>query len=501
MKGSVLLRIAAAAALLLAAAMLSATGTKETPKPQGPVTVTAMANVSDQIPPEDNLVLREIRKRTGIHFVPTMVPSSEYPAKLNVVIASGDLPDIISAGGYNVLQYAENGLTIPLDDLLQKFGQNILSNKKELLIGNAVYNGKIHMIPAGITYGSNLSVRKDWLANTGFTVPAGHGPLNLTVDEYYKVLKAFTENDPNKNGKKDTIGLGTAVANTKNFYHIFGAYGIAQGVPFYAGGKVQPYFMHPDFLKPIEFIRKLYAEGLMDPDFATIPGMSSFEKLWKGIYGVYDFQAAGTTNNWVGRYTEKPVPQFAFAVVSGPDGKHGWPQERITSGWCVTSKSRNPDAAVKLFDFLHTVEGDTLIFHGVEGTHYRINPDTRKVEYIAPYTDSAKHRNDGGYVYWRFAIREKGAQFLGFNEQTQFGYNTYRQNILNDAWISGTPEIDKQYGQLFTDLAKEILVTLITTKGDYAKEYEAYKAKYLASGGEKWIEQATAIYKKENPGK
>jgi len=91
--------------------------------------------------------------------------------------------------------------------------------------------------------------------------------------------------------------------------------GIAYGIPFYSAGGLLPFFMHPDFLKPIEFLHRLHAEGLMDTDFATIPGMSSFE-------------------------------QFVFAVVGGPDGKSGWPQERITTGWSVTSKSRVPDAAV-----------------------------------------------------------------------------------------------------------------------------------------------------------
>ncbi len=485
-------------ALAAAVSPVFSAGSQEAAKAQGPVTVTAMASVSDQIPPEVNPVLQEIRKQSGVNFTPLMIPSTEYQPKLNAMIAAGDLPDIIEVRGYQAIQYAENGVTIPLDDLIAKHGPDITANKKHLFTGNAVYNGKLYMVPTGITYGSNLSVRRDWLVNKGYTPPANWGPMNLTLDSYYKLLKDFTEGDPNKSGKKDTIGLGAAIAMPKTLYAAFGAYGIPYGLPVLVDGKVVPFYMHPQFIKAIEFYRRLYAEGLMESDFATIPNMSCFEKLWRGIYGVFDFQAVGTTNNWIGRYTEKPIPQFVFAVVSGPGGAHGWPKERLTQGFAVTSKSKNPAEAVKLLNYFHTEAGDMLIYHGILGVQYTIDAATKKVTYLDPFTDKAKHRNAGAWVYWRFGNRDKGAEIQSLTPQTQFGLDLYRQNQLEDAYIVGTPEIEKQYGQLFSDLAKEIVVNLITTKGDYVKEYEAYKAKYLASGGDKWIEQATAIYKREN---
>ena len=39
-------------------------------------------------------------------------------------------------------------------------------------------------------------LRKDWLDNVGMQVPK-------TLDDFYKVLKAFVNNDPDKNGKAD----------------------------------------------------------------------------------------------------------------------------------------------------------------------------------------------------------------------------------------------------------------------------------------------------------
>jgi putative aldouronate transport system substrate-binding protein len=70
--------------------------------------------------------------------------------------------------------------------------------------------------------------------------------------------------------------------------------------------------------------------------------------------------------------------------------------------------------------------------------------------------------------------------------------------MLDDAYIYTTPEIEVENGQLFADLRNEMIANLITTKNDLNAEYESYKQKYFASGGDKWIEQATAIYKNEH---
>ena len=43
-------------------------------------------------------------------------------------------------------------------------------------------------------------IRKDWLAKLGLKEPQ-------TVDDLYTIAKAFTEQDPDGNGKKDTYGL------------------------------------------------------------------------------------------------------------------------------------------------------------------------------------------------------------------------------------------------------------------------------------------------------
>ena len=71
----------------------------------------------------------------------------------------------------------------------------------KLINKNASIDGKLY----GIYRERPLSrqgivIRKDWLDNLGLDMPK-------TVDELYETAKAFTEKDPDQNGKNDTIGF------------------------------------------------------------------------------------------------------------------------------------------------------------------------------------------------------------------------------------------------------------------------------------------------------
>lgn len=62
--------------------------------------------------------------------------------------------------------------------------------------------GKIWGIPYNRHDGFNqvVYINKEWLETLKLDIPR-------TIDDFYKVMKAFTEQDPDRNGKNDTFGL------------------------------------------------------------------------------------------------------------------------------------------------------------------------------------------------------------------------------------------------------------------------------------------------------
>ena len=163
-------------------------------------------------------------------------------------------------------------------------------------------------------YTSNLNVRVDWLKNLGLEMPTD-------LDSLYDVLYAFTYDDPDGNGQQDTVGIVMPMAQYMQWDNLFGAFGICFEKNYLMeDGTVTTYMKAPTYLQAIEYLRKLYQNGVMDPDFATMPAMTAHERLWTGRCGVYGFQSVGPTNNWYpGRYTEDmpedPAEVFGFANI------------------------------------------------------------------------------------------------------------------------------------------------------------------------------------------
>lgn len=80
---------------------------------------------------EDNVILHEFEDRLGFNINYTWKPAENYASQCAIVVASGDYPDMMeywcSAYPVEIKQMAEDGIIMPLNDLLEEYGQNILS--------------------------------------------------------------------------------------------------------------------------------------------------------------------------------------------------------------------------------------------------------------------------------------------------------------------------------------------------------------------------------------
>lgn len=451
--------------------------------------VTALIYTS-QMPAEENSVLDEIRARTGINFQPTMVENDAYAEKFNTLAAAGMLPDIVRITGYDQIQeMIEFGAIIPLNDLLESHGQEIVANMGDDLYSTiAVKDGQVYGMPVEQARLQALMVRQDWLDALGLKAPT-------TLEEFYDVAVAFTKNDPDGDGQNDTVALAATMAFPATVQFLF----TSHGVPYNAGGfdnnilvdgEVKPYFMHEDYLTAIEYIRKLYSEGLMEPDFVTIANMSSLEKLWNGTHGFYFGDPIGTSNNWLigGRYTEDPQPVMTYTLVANADGEGGAMAPQYSSFWAISSTCKNPEAAMDLINYLCSEEGNELAYAGIEGKHWAWNEDGT-ISYLNEYADSATHRDDGGYMYFR-DLRHDGLERKILNATTRYGYEVAQSNLLPYIYLVQTPAAQAD----ITFDANEMMASLVTSTGDIKAEYDAYIAEFLANGGAEWIKQATEIY-------
>ncbi|MFH5181719.1 extracellular solute-binding protein [Paenibacillus sp. TAB 01] len=216
--------------------------------------------IGGKTPEENTLFEKEIERLTGIK-AKLDKPASDYDQKLLAAIASGEKFDLLQISKEKMNLFIEQGVISPLTDQVK--ASKVLQDPDVLPPQEwdqvKTKDGKIYGVFTKFQGGTMPIVRNDWLKKLNLPEPK-------TLDDYYKVLKAFTEQDPDGNGKKDTYGLSTA--GTYELQGFFSAAGLKQRYVEKDGKLDVPY--STDAAIPVyEWLNKLYKEGILDPNFAT----------------------------------------------------------------------------------------------------------------------------------------------------------------------------------------------------------------------------------------
>ncbi|PYI56252.1 extracellular solute-binding protein [Paenibacillus flagellatus] len=308
---------------------------------------------------DDNIVLKLYREDMGIVWK-NQWSAKNYVEKLNLAIASKNLPDIFMVDAGQLKELSEAGL---LEDLTAIYEQYATPPVKESLgyqngigLKMGTFKGKLYGLPetrdtAG--KGNLLWIRKDWLDRLGLAVPK-------TIDDVIAVAKAFAANDPDRNGQaKDTLGLmatnglfdSSGLGALDGFAAAYGAYPgkwvrTASGDLGY--GSVQP-----EVKTVLEKAHELYASGALNKEFALKDGGKANEDVIAGKLGM--FYAPFWAPYWPIKDALTKDPTADWIVVpppSGPSGEIGVPEVQFTFHWFVVRKGfKHPEAIVKALNY------------------------------------------------------------------------------------------------------------------------------------------------------
>lgn len=97
-----------------------------------PITITVLNRVNAEIVLDDNPMLAAVAEKTGVTLEIEAPPISNYTDRLQLVMASGDLPDIIYTWEFdqNYEKWANDGLILPLDEYIEDY-PNLMANISE----------------------------------------------------------------------------------------------------------------------------------------------------------------------------------------------------------------------------------------------------------------------------------------------------------------------------------------------------------------------------------
>ena len=374
------------------------------------------AGLNGTTPFEDDYpVFVEAARLTNVTLKGTVPTTNSDPIQaFNTLMASGKLDDVVVTYKDDFDKYAGQGAFIPLDDLIEQYAPNLkafLEDHPDIKKGITSFDGHIYCIPY-IQDGETAKgwyIRQDWLDKLNLSVPT-------TIDEYYNVLKAFKEQDPNGNGVADEVPFFDREANLNAIYNLCGIRKEFSVDP--DTGKVVYGKYTPEFKDAVTTAAQWYKEGLIDQEIFT-RGANAREELLGNNIG-------GTTHDWftsTSSYNDKlkdSVPGINFAAIAPPADKNGkvWEDTTRTGayvGWGISSTNKHPEETIKYFDFWFTDFGRTLFNYGIEGQQYTL------VDGKPVYTDKILNSTKSMTATWN----ENGINlYIGgwqdFNAERQF---------------------------------------------------------------------------------
>lgn len=399
-------------------------------------TVTAFCPNTSAMPmTSETLVIQELSEKTKTNFEFTVSPTTGTEEKFNLMMASGEIPDMVIYVQDPILKYTK--AFAPLNDLISEYCPNyqqLMDENPSLRRDLTAADGNIYTIQskAAFKFANGIIVRQDWLDKLGLDVPT-------TLDEYYNVLKAFKEQDPNGNGEADEIPLVTGDgrrydAESPSLSIFDASFGIDED--FYVsedGSEILFGATDPRMKDALTWLNKLYAEGLLDAEYLTRDHTSYEGLLYENKAGMWI--AWGIAVEDVGLIQDENAE---LSIILPPADAEGtvrvfsqMPQTR-TNAVAVSKDSQVKEHIMGIWNYIFSEEGTILANFGVEGVDYELVDG--KPQYLPTFFESEEApmtllRKDG-VNSWLPNNQMKEAEFGRASEKFSGAVETYDQYMM-----------------------------------------------------------------------
>ncbi len=378
-----------------------------------PVEIKIFNRLNPEVNVEQNDILDELEKKLNIKIDYEAPPISNYNEKLQIAMASGELPDIIynwTGADMNYEKWAKDGLLAKLDNKLEHY-PNIMANvpKEYWEVIRSTQTGKIHAIPRpNVDNYWGFLINQNWLDNLGLKAPE-------TLEEFKDVMHKFTYDDPNDNGMQDTYGLTFEVqkGETVKVLPLNFTFGLEATKDFDGQYKIRE--RKSGYIPYLTFLRELYLDGSLDPEFATNTKEAVKEKFLSERVGTMQDHQVGIMT----LLPNRPDADKVFRYIGSMEQENGSKVEYVTPsiwGAWIISADGNVDNALELIDYGMSKEGFILMSLGIQGEHYN------SYDFENRMVDRTEEQNqklmNTASSYFTFAYAKDGAAAIVENVTT-----------------------------------------------------------------------------------
>ncbi len=335
-------------------------------------------------PQPNGIVVMDANQRFNVELEFWDVGAMLQDEQFNLELASGKIPDVFFGNKYR--DWMVQGVVRPITmDQITSNLPNVWPlvttyDPRGLSFVDLTSDEKIYGIPRLSALGAASAYvrvyRQDWLDKLNLKLPT-------TLTEMEAVMDAFTNGDPDGNGKNDTTGINT---EAWKFYlsDVFGAFGTMpdQWLPQSDGSLVWS-DTTVEYKEALKLLASWYKKGYINSEFMTDSWDTFIAKFVNSKVGSYSINS-----RWV-LPTESDTPtalllknnkdaKLSYAdAVKGPDGKSGTYYYGPSAGWALCfGKDTSDEVVAKYLKMVDYYYGDPAglmtLYGGIEGKTYSV---------------------------------------------------------------------------------------------------------------------------------
>ncbi|MDR1174439.1 MAG: extracellular solute-binding protein [Treponema sp.] len=442
--------------------------------------------------PSKNEWTRIIKRDLNIDIVTDWIsPTTEYTTRLNLAIASGQLPDVFEANAVQFRQLVDANATADITDYIENNASDTIKSIfafSPSILDTAKRNGRLVGIPQ-FGYGTidkpmNIWLRHDWKEAAKISVPK-------TVSELENIMAVFMKNNPG------TYGMPLN-KNLDELYYMGPSFGVYPNTWITAtDGSIVHGGIQPGMKAILTTFADWYRKGYIKKDFMSMDSDAVRQDLISGRFGVQILA------NWWGYANGTDIVNnlgkdayFEAYELPSVDGKppvHPLPFDN--GGYNVINKnSKNIDAAVKCTSYILYIARDAITqkiitFKEADdilvkaGLHtlrmFRLNnpideiSNYEEIQKAVKTGDTSVFTNTMSYTKYMSAhewVTKGDATGVGNWLQGYADFCAYNSNIkvVNDnrfilnRLMGPVPEDVAVYGTTLDDMLKEGFIKIIT---------------------------------------
>lgn len=422
--------------MILALALVLAMGSFAIAEEKISLDIVVPGNIQSFFEGEDennNYMVRWIEEQTGYDVNWYILPQENSQAKLNAMMASPEeVPDIVINGSRDLfLNYYNDEMIVNLSDYITD-PADFFKNDKVNANAMGMIDGEYWAVA---TPGNQSSTTYIWWYNEAALKEAGIevSGTTITLEEFDSIMYKLKEYYPDK------IPLGCAANGTttpwiNTMQELYGAFGVANDFRVAEDGTLEYALATDDMKEGLQYLNKLYTDGILDPEFLVTTKETLNPKLINGsvltaMFAWYDY--TGTYVTPIGNpskdngMTIDPAWKYAN-FIDGGKVTNGQTMGSVNQHYImVTYGCEEIEAAVDLIEFFLQPEYYDMCFYGVEGVDYYYDEN------------GTRWRNPETTIGEKFAL--SGTQWYVY----YYYYETAEQRI--DRMGTGSPDYPMEW--------------------------------------------------------